>query len=76
MYHDRDDGEEDPVAMASMSAQCPLQLPCETHNNWGSRWIVCTTACAMLNDRYGEQREVMLLISCNEGRGDVESSFR
>jgi hypothetical protein len=56
----------------------PVAAPnCQTHNNWGSLRIVCTTACAILTD---------LFCGSDEGgaaecfswwhRGDVESSFR
>lgn len=46
-HHDYGDGDEDPVAGKTVSKGQRVWWLLETHNNWGSLWIVCTGTCAI-----------------------------
>ena len=48
IYHNHRDGQKDPITVTSISVFSTFRRATETHNNAGSRWIVCTTGCAIL----------------------------
>jgi hypothetical protein len=50
-YHDNSDGEENPVTVVDpvSAIEHSYQPGINTHNNWGSLWIVCTGTCAILS---------------------------